>query len=161
MKAYCPLVMCMCLCVFLVLVQIFDHAFTCRIIIQMVLVVVFPHRMSPCFMWPDTDMQPCLSLSVHYTLWVHVVQHMPILLSGWRWWSVCVYMCVCAQQICISCQHFGRSNMPNFKLMPCQWMWRGTAYADRGRSFQPSMLIVSLMYKIRVSLVKKTLIYTL
>lgn len=34
-------------------------------------------------------------------------------------------------------------------------MWRSTVYAGRGRSFQPSTLIVSLMYKIRVWLVKK------
>lgn len=34
-------------------------------------------------------------------------------------------------------------------------MWRGTVYACRGRSFQLSTLIVSLMYKIKSFTVKK------
>lgn len=38
-------------------------------------------------------------------------------------------------------------------------MWRGTGQGGRGRSFQLSMLIVSLMYKISFT-GKKTLIYT-
>lgn len=40
-------------------------------------------------------------------------------------------------------------------------MWRGTVFAGRGRRFQPGTLIVLLMYKMRVWMVEKTLIYTL
>lgn len=31
-------------------------------------------------------------------------------------------VCVCLHQMWINCQHFDRSNMPHFKLMPCQRM---------------------------------------
>ncbi len=125
------------------------------------LVVLFPDRSSPCFllkcpficMWLGSHAS-CLTLRAVF--WVHVVQHMPILLSGWQC-CVCaclfVCVCVCVHQTSNSCQHFGRSSVPNFKLMPCQWMWRGTVYTGKGRSFQLSMLIVSFKYKIRVSLV--------
>lgn len=92
-----------CLCV-LVHLQIFDHTFTSTIMIQMVLGVVFPHWMSPRFlpqmsihMYVARHWQPSVphaSISVPHTLWVLVVQHMPILLSGWRRW--CLHVSLCA-----------------------------------------------------------------
>lgn len=147
--------------------QIFGHGFACRIIIQMVQVVIFPHQtfLHQMSIYMHVAGQKCLvPRSLRRTHWESMLCNMNILLSGWQqwwWWFVCVCVWVCARIRSISCQHSGRSSVPGFKLMPCQWMWRGTVHAGRGRSFQPSTLIVSLMYKIRVWLAKKTFIYTL
>jgi len=105
-------------------------------------------------MWPDTDCQSCIMsrslCNIHCeSLLYDTCPFCCHVGTG----GVCV--CISEQQICISCQHSGHRNMSNFKLMPCQWMRRGTAYAGSGHSFWQSIQIVSSEHKIRVTLVNK------
>lgn len=108
MKAFDSLVMCECVCVFLVHLQIFGLAFTCRIIIQMVLVVVFSHQIFLRFL-PQMSIhmyvarQPCL---VPRSQWNTHCESMlyntcPFCCQGGS--DVCVYVyvhvCVCASDL--------------------------------------------------------------
>lgn len=109
LQAFCSLVICVCICVFLVHIQIFDHAFTCRIIIQMVLVVIFSHQTFPCFL-PQMSIhmhvagQKCLvPRSLCSTHCESMLYNMPFCCQGGSssggggdgvWVYVCLYVCV-------------------------------------------------------------------